>query len=58
MTTILVNIILVLMYSVFCAAVLIPVIQRIRGDQKRAERDEERKACNKEDHEKQMQELK
>lgn len=57
MTTILVNILLGL-YSVLCFTFLISMIQSIRGDRKRAKRDEEREARDKEYHEKQMRDFK
>ena len=57
MTTILLNILLGL-YSALCVTFLISMIQSIRGDRKRAKRDEEREARDKEYHEKQMRDFK
>lgn len=57
MTTILVNILLAL-YSVLCVTFLISMIQSIRGDRKRAKRDEERETHDKEYHEKRMRDFK
>jgi len=57
MTTILLNILLGL-YSALCVAFLISMIQSIRGDCKRAKRDEEREARDKEYHEKRMRDFK
>ncbi len=57
MTTILLNILLGL-YSALCVTFLISMIQSIRGDRKRAKRDEEREARDKEYHEKRMRDFK
>ena len=57
MTTILVNILLGL-YSVLCVTFLISMVQSIRSDRKRAKRDEEREARDKEYHEKRMRDFK
>lgn len=57
MTTILLNILLGL-YSALCVTLLISMIQSIRGDRKRAKRDEERDARDKEYHEKRMRDFK
>ena len=57
MTTILVNILLGL-YSVLCVTFLISMIQSIRADRKRAKRDAEKEARDKEYHEKRMRDFK
>jgi MFS superfamily sulfate permease-like transporter len=57
MTTILLNILLGL-YSALCVTFLISMIQSIRSDRKRAKRDEEREARDKEYHEKRMRDFK
>ena len=57
MTTILVNILLAL-YSVLCVTFLISMIQSLQGDRKRAKRDEEREARDREYHEKRMRDFK
>ena len=57
MTTILVNILLGL-YSVLCVTFLISMLQSIGSDHKRARRDEEREARDKEYHEKRMRDFK
>ena len=57
MTTILLNILLGL-YSALCVTFLVSLVQSIGSDRKRARRDEEREARDKEYHEKRMQDLK
>ena len=57
MTTILVNILLGL-YSVLCVTFLVSMVQSIGSDRKRAKRDEEREARDKEYHEKRMRDFK
>ena len=57
MTTILLNILLGL-YSALCVTFLISMIQSIGSDRKRARRDEEREARDKEYHEKRMRDFK
>jgi len=57
MTTILLNILLGL-YSALCVTFLVSMIQSIRSDRKRAKRDEEREARDKEYHEKRMRDFK
>ena len=57
MTTILLNILLGL-YSALCVTFLISMIQSIRNDRKRAKRDEEREARDREYHEKRMRDFK
>ena len=57
MTTILLNILLGL-YSALCVTFLVSMIQSIGSDRKRAERDEEREARDKEYHEKRMRDFK
>jgi len=57
MTTILLNILLGL-YSALCVTFLISMIQSIGSDRKRAKRDEEREARDKEYHEKRMRDFK
>lgn len=57
MTTILLNILLGL-YSALCVTFLISMVQSIRSDRKRAKRDEEREARDKEYHEKRMRDFK
>lgn len=56
MLTIFINILLGL-YSALCVTFLISMIQSIRGDRRRAKRDEEREARDKEYHEKRMREF-
>ncbi len=57
MTTILVNILLGL-FSVLCVTLLITMILNVYDDRKRAKRDEEREARDKEYHEKRMRDFK
>lgn len=57
MTTILLNILLGL-YSALCVTFLVSMVQSIRSDRKRAKRDEEREARDKEYHEKRMRDFK
>lgn len=57
MTTILVNILLGL-YSALCITLIISIFQSIRGDRKRAKRDEERDKRDREYHEKRMRDFK
>jgi MFS superfamily sulfate permease-like transporter len=57
MTTILLNILLGL-YSALCVTFLISMVHSIRSDRKRAKRDEEREARDKEYHEKRMRDFK
>ncbi len=57
MTTILLNILLGL-YSILCVTFLISMIQSILGDRKRAKRDEEREARDREYHEIRMRDFK
>lgn len=57
MTTILVNILLGL-WTVLCITFLIAMIQSIRDDSRRAKRDIEREARDKEYHEKRMRDFK
>lgn len=57
MTTILLNILLGL-YSALCVTFLVSMVQSIRSDRKRARRDEEREARDKEYHEKRMLDFK
>ena len=57
MTTILLNILLGL-YSAICVTFLISMIQSLQGDRKRAKRDEEREARDREYHEKRMRDFK
>jgi MFS superfamily sulfate permease-like transporter len=57
MTTILLNILLGL-YSALCVTFLVSMVQSIGSDRKRARRDEEREARDKEYHEKRMRDFK
>ena len=57
MTTILLNILLGL-YSALCVTFLFSMVQSIGSDRKRARRDEEREARDKEYHEKRMRDFK
>ena len=57
MTTILVNILFGL-FSLLCVTLLITMILNVYDDRKRAKRDEEREARDKEYHEKRMQDFK
>ncbi len=57
MTTILLNILLGL-YSALCVTFLVSMVQSIGSDRKRAKRDEEREARDKEYHEKRMRDFK
>lgn len=57
MTAILLNILLGL-YSALCVTFLISMVQSIGSDRKRAKRDEEREARDKEYHEKRMRDFK